>query len=339
MPVFNTISTLTSATSITGGGDYSQPYSFIDWKARNNNITSADYTAQYNSYLTNWYINKGLNNAVSVNYVKNSYITFLKTLGITARTPQEEAYFNAVDLTDNISLQSTIAGYARRLKDIAVYLANKRNHIKYTKLKSNLTGTSPSLERLFYSYILTAFTLKTTPDGQIVNSFVINTPNVLDSLPYLSDIANNFDIEIEELYDIDNYFDRDPSLPVTTYATIAPEVPAALYTAGDYSIPEDYLINEVITTIISTSVSTLTGTAVNNTGTTALTYWTYMSDGTTTTYTLSNITSSQASDYQVTIDGIVQTPGVSYTISTQNQTITFCSPPPPNNVILIVKRY
>jgi len=232
MSVFNTISILTSATS-TGTGDYSQPYSFQDWKIRNSNIVSSELTTQYNNYLTTWYTNKSLNTATSIDYVKNTYITFLKTLGITARTPEEEAYFNAVDLTNNVSLQSTITGYARRLKDIAVYLANKRNHVQYTKLKSNLTGTSTSLERLFYSYILTAFTLKNTPDGLIVNSFVINSPSILTSLPSLSAIAGNFNVQIEELYDTSNYFDRDPSLPVTTYTNVS-ITPGTTYTIENF---------------------------------------------------------------------------------------------------------
>ena len=331
MPVFNTINTLTSATNITGSGDTSKPYSFQEWKARNNNITSSELSAQYNSYITNWYVNKGLSNAISVNYVKDYYITFLKTLGITARTPEEQSFFNAVDLTDNISLQSTITGYARRLKDIAVYLANKRNHVVYAKLKNNLTGTSTSLERMFYSYILTAFTRKQTPDGQIINGFVITNPDILTSLPYLSSISNAFDVKIEELYDTGNYFDRDPSIPINTYTTVTPGTPETLYTAGEYSIPEDYLIAQVVAAVANTNTLSM--------ATTLPTYWTFVSNGATTTYTLSNITSSHASNYQVTVDGVTQTPDTSYSISIQNQTITFSEPPPTGNTILIVKRY
>ena len=331
MPVFNTISTLVSSTNITGGGDTSQPYSFQNWKTRNNSITSSDLTAQYNSYVTNWYINKGLSNAVSVNYVKEYYKTFLQTLGITARTTQEQDFFNAVDLNNDISLQATIVAYARRLKDISVYLANKRSHVSYTKLKNNLTGTSTSLERLFYSYILTAFTRKLTPDGVILNGFTIANPDILTSLPYLNVISTKFNIEVEELYDTNNYFDRDPSVSINTYTTVTPGVSSAFYTAGEYSVPEEYLIAQVVTAVATTNTLSM--------ATTLPTYWTFTSDGTTTTYTLSNITSSRSSDYQVTIDGVTQTPDSSYSISTQNQTLTFNDIPPIGNTILIVKRY
>jgi hypothetical protein len=330
MPVFNTISTLTSATNIVGGGDTSQPYSFQSWKIRNNGITAADLNAQYNSYVTNWYVNKGISNAVSVDYVKNYYKTFIQTLGITARTPQEQLFFNAVDINNDLSLQATIVAYARRLKDISVYIANRRSHISYSKLKNNLTGTGVSLERLFYSYILTAFTRKITPDGIILNGFTITNPDILTSLPFLNTISTQFNVEIEELYDTNNYFDRDPSVSINTYTTVTPGVSSAFYIAGEYSIPQEYLIAQVIAAVATTNTLSM--------ATTLPTYWTFTSDGVTTTYTLSNITSSRASDYQVTIDGIVQTPDSSYFISLLNQTLTFNDIPPIGNIILIVKR-
>jgi len=329
MPVFNTISTLTSATNIVGG-DISQPYSFQSWKIRNNGITAADLNAQYNSYVTNWYVNKGLSSAVSVDYVKNYYKTFVQTLGITARTPQEQLFFNAVDINNDLSLQATIVAYARRLKDISVYIANRRNHISYSKLKNNLTGTGVSLERLFYSYILTAFTRKITPDGIILNGFTITNPDILTSLPFLNTISTQFNVEIEELYDTNNYFDRDPSVSINTYTTVTPGVSSAFYIAGEYSVPQEYLIAQVIAAVATTNTLSM--------ATTLPTYWTFTSDGVTTTYTLSNIASSRASDYQVTIDGIVQTPDNSYSISLLNQTLTFNDIPPIGNIILIVKR-
>jgi len=331
MPVFNTINTLASAINVTGGADTTQPYSFQDWKQRNNNVNSIDLSAQYNNYVTSWYLNKGLSNAVSVNYVKEYYKTFLKTLGITARTPDEESFFNAVDINDDISLQAAIVGYARRLKDISVYLANKRNHVVYTKLKNNLVGTSASLERLFYNYILNAFTRKIAPDNIITTSFDITNPDILTSLPYINVIAGNFSVEIQELYDTNNYFDIDPSLSISTYTTVATGTPEALYSAGSYRLPEEYLIAQVVAAAAEANALLM--------ATTLPTYWTFISDGVTTTYTLSNLTSSRASDYQVSVDGVMQTPDSSYTISIITQTITFLEPPPPNNLILIVKRY
>ena len=330
MAVFNTISSLTNTVSLSGTQDINAPYNFQDWKARNTNIPPGDLFNQYNAYLKGWYAKRAVSNVVSIDYVVKYYKTFLKTLGITARTQDEKELFENVDIEDSTSLQSVIVGYARRLKDITVYLANKRNSVYYSKLKNNLTGTSTSLERLFYSYILNAFTRKITPDG-IITSFIVTNPDILGSLPYLNTISNNFGIQIEEIYDTNNYFDRDPSAPISNYTTVAPGIPEALYSASTYGIPEEYLIASVIEAVAITNSTSM--------ATTSPTYFTFVGDGSTTTYALSNITSSTASNYQVSVEGVVQTPDSSYTISTTNQNILFSEPPPINSIIVIVKRY
>lgn len=330
MAVFNTINTLTNTISTSGSKDTSAPYSFQDWKQRNSNIPPGDLFNQYNAYLKSWYTIRDVSNVVSINYVKDYYKTFLKTLGITARTAAEKELFENVEIDNDTSLQSVIVGYARRLKDITVYLANKRNDIYYSKLKNNLIGTSTSLERMFYYYILTAFTRKITPDG-IINSFIITSPDVLTSLPYLNTIASNFNIQIEEVYDTSNYFDRDPSVPISNYTTVAPDTSEALYNATIYSIPEEYLISSAVT-----AVATANSTSM---ATTLPSYFTFVGDGTTTTFALSNITSALASDYQVSVEGIIQTPNTSYTISSINQNVLFSEAPPSNGIIVIVKRY
>ena len=330
MAVFNTINTLTNTTSLSGARDINAPYNFQDWKARNSNISPGDLTNQYNAYLKGWYTNRDVVNVISIDYVKNYYKTFLRTLGVTSRTASEKELFENVEIEDSTSLQSVIVGYARRLKDIAVYIANKRNSVYYSKLKNNLTGTSTSLERLFYNYILTAFTRKITPDG-VITSFIITSPDILESLPYLNTITSNFNIQIEEVYDTSNYFDRDPSVPISNYATIATGIPEALYSAGSYSIPEEYLIANVIQSVAIANSTSM--------ATTLPTYFTFTGDGSTTTFTLSNITSSTASDYQVSVEGIIQAPDSSYTISSTNQNILFSEAPPLNSIIVVVKRY
>lgn len=329
MAVFNTINTLTNTFSLSGAKDINNPYNYQEWKSRNSNIPPGDLNNQYTAYLKGWYAIRDVTNVVSINYVKDYYKTFVKTLGITAHTTAERELFENVTIDDNTSLQSVIIGYARRLKDITIYIANKRNDIYYSKLKNNLIGTSTSLERLFYNYILTAFTRKITPDG-IITSFIITKPDILESLPYLSTISSIFNIQIEEIYDTSNYFDRDPSVPISNYATVATGIPEALYSAGSYSIPEEYLIANVIE-----SVATANSTSM---ATTLPTYFTFTGDGSTTTFALSNITSSTASDYQVSVEGIIQSPDSSYTISITNQNILFSEAPPTNSTIVVVKR-
>lgn len=331
MAVLNTINTFFVLSATNTGADSSAPYDFQEWKIRNTNVAPNDLIPLYNTYLKTWYLRKDISEVVSVDYVKNYYKVFLQTLGVAPRNSAEEILFNNVDLGDNISIQAAIVGYARRLKDIAVYIANKRNDVIYSKLRDNLKGTSTSLEKLFYSYILNAFTRKITPGGLITTSFTITDPSILTSLPFLNIITPGFSIEIEEIYDTNNYFDRDPSVPISTYTAVASGIPDALYKASSYSIPEEYLIANVIGTVATTNALSMTSILP--------TYFTFIGDGSTTSFSLTDITSSRASDYQVSIEGIIQTPDSSYSVSTVNQTLIFTEPPPAGAVIVVVIRY
>lgn len=67
---------------------------------------------------------------------------------------------------------------------------------------------------MLYDYILRSFT-KT-------ENFITQVPaSPLEAFfPELSSVKDNFFIEIEELYDTNNYLDSDPSVPVTDYVNV-----------------------------------------------------------------------------------------------------------------------
>lgn len=330
MAIINTISTFYK-TSEAIPRDIDQPYSYQDWKLRNPNVFAGEAVAIYKNYLKNWYTAKSTSNTVATDFITESYKTFLKSLGFSPRTEQEKSFFENVNVENNLSLQSVISGYAKKLKDISVYIASRRNLVAYSKLKNNLTGTSVSLERLFYFYILNSFTRKNTPDGTVLINFI--NPDIISSIPILENITDTFKVEIEELYDTSNYLDKDPSVSITTYTDILSSIPEALYEAGSYSL-NNILIQELIDKSLINTIVTLTMTATTSTN-----YFTFIGDGVTTTFSIDGITSSAASKYQVSVDGVIQTPETVYTISTINKTITFVEPPPATTIIVVVKRY
>jgi hypothetical protein len=70
----------------------------------------------------------------------------------------------------------------------------------------------------------------------------------------------------------------------------------------------------------------------------AASYYTFVGDGTTTTFSTPDITSSDANSYTVTVDGITQIPNSNYSVSLPNKTITFVEAPPVNTNVLVVPR-
>ena len=255
MATSNLITAAASTKSSAVPKDTNSPYSYQEWRARNENIPTNNAYKVYVSYVREWYVKSNTNQTTAIDYVKNYYKQFLLELGLSPRSLAEKTFFTTVNIDDDTSLQSVIVGYARRLKDVSIYIANKRNHIVYTKLKYSLIGTSVSLEKLFYNYLLNAFTRKSTIDANIVTSLTITDPDILNNLPLLSDISKNFTVEIQELYDTSSYLNRNPADPIDKYISPDSSVSEVLYTAGNYDLPLDYIIAEVISAA-ATSTST-----------------------------------------------------------------------------------
>lgn len=70
----------------------------------------------------------------------------------------------------------------------------------------------------------------------------------------------------------------------------------------------------------------------------AVSYYTFIGDGVTTTFSTPDIISSDANNYTVTVDGVTQIPNTNYSISFPNKTITFVEPPPELTNVLVVPR-
>jgi len=340
MPVIN-IQTLAKTTTLANQADTGNPYSFQQWKQYNTNIDSKAQVEQYNLYLKTWYKNRANNPQAMFLYVKSMYINFLKQLGLSTRNTEEQNFFTTINYSDDLDLQASIAYFARKLKDVSRYLAERRNNIVYSKLKYNLLGTNGYLEGVFYSYILSVFTQR--PDNGNVG-LLISNGSLLQYLPNLSDISDTFSVEIEELYDLANYHDRDPSLNISQYTSFAANTPPALYATSLYEAPAAYLLGLIIAALQTANslnpcygVTGFVGTSINN-NMAANNVYVYTGDGSTTTYALPGIINTTPSAYRVTIDGLFQTPGANYAynVSVPNGQIIFSEAPPVGSEIVII---
>jgi len=334
------INTLSRPTSLANETDTGNPYSFTQWRSANTNIDPRAQQEQYNIYLKNWYKNRVNNPQTQVLYVKNLYINFLKELGLTARNPEEQQFFSTVNFNDDLDIQSAVRYYARKLKDVSRYLAERRSNISYAKLKYNLLGTNGYLENLFYSYVLSVFTIR--PDNTGTTGLVITNGALVQNLPNLSDITDSFTVEIEELYDTANYFDRDPRLDISQYTTFTSGISSVIYETSFYEAPEQYLLGLIVQSLSAANsinpcygVTGFVGTSVSN-NMAANNVFVFSGDGTSSTFSLPGITNSDSTLYRVSIDGLLQTPNYAYTISVQNKNIVFSGIPPIGAEIVIL---
>lgn len=205
--------------------DYNNPFTFEEWYNRNIGIIPNQESRQYEEYLKNWYSTRYTPIDVATD-LKADYVSFLKELTLVLNKEDTTNWLVDINWDDELEVEQAIPFFAKKLKEIAIYLVNKRDALKKTKLKYSMSGATQALEKLFYEYLLKAFTQR---------DYVLNVPDqdVFTQFPYLSDVKDNFQIRVEELYDNASYMDKDPTLSAADYFnTTNPDVTAYYETLG-----------------------------------------------------------------------------------------------------------
>lgn len=184
--------------------DSQNPLSFIDWLNQHTAIHAGDEYREYNNYLKIWYANKASSEETKSTAIRNDYVAFLKELSLLFKDDPQFKYISDIDFDDNLDIEYAIPYFTKKIKEICFYLIAKRESAQKTKLKYNMVGSNQALEKLFYQYLLQAFTRKNT---------LIQVPEFsgVESLPELSAVGGSFKILIEELNDDTSYFDKTPS--------------------------------------------------------------------------------------------------------------------------------
>jgi hypothetical protein len=199
--VLNNISQPQNTTEI----DSSSPMSFIEWTARHVGIAFSEAEIQYRNYLQNFYKITENKNEERVNKLKNDYIDLIKKLQVIFENDEEFERYKNIDVTSSTDLAIAIPAYARKLKDIALFYNKKRQEVKDKKLEYNLVGSYDGLSKLLYSNLVSKFTKNPRTNFVNENPFISQAPE-------FSAISQNFSIEIEELYDTNDYFEDSESI-------------------------------------------------------------------------------------------------------------------------------
>ena len=199
--------------------DSRQPYSFFEWSKKNVGIIPGKERTQYDQYLLKWYEDRDSDIVDATATVRADYIALLKQLSIAFRTDAEKELAVDINWDDIHEVEQIIPFYAKKLKEVAIYIINKREAVKKAKLKYNLVGSDSGLEALFYEYILKAFTKRSLTSSEHITNVL--EPSTLNIIPELSAINAKFDVRVQELYDDTSYFDLDPSKQINTYFDVS----------------------------------------------------------------------------------------------------------------------
>jgi len=229
------------------------PYTYKEWVYRQNiDISDTDHP-KYVEYLKSWYANKKLIYPETKKTIKDEYVQLLKDLSFLFSESEENRFLRDVDFENKDEVIYAIPFFAKKLKEISKVLINKRESTKNAKLKYNMVGSNKGLETLLYDYVLRSFTKK---DGNITQ---IPASELLNILPQLSAVKNDFYIEVEELHDPTLYQDSDPTIDIGVYQKISEvlgEIPLETLTVDELS---KVLASRLIPRLANSNLSKLIG--------------------------------------------------------------------------------
>ena len=138
----------------------------------------------YNWYIQRWNVQNNSSENDSKNIIVERYRDFLSNVIIQYSTFEEKTFLTKADLNDPLDLDIVMGFYSKKLTDLCSYYNSKRNNIKFNTTRNKIAGSNVGIEKNIYE--LTLSYLESLEDSKIILDF--------------DKILENFDIEIEELY-------------------------------------------------------------------------------------------------------------------------------------------
>ena len=188
--------------------DNIKPLSYEAWIKRNGLSATDDFDG-YSKYLVKWYKSQNLPHSG----IKEDYIQLLNDIKFLFKDEKKDPFIAGLNLDNKEDLINSLPYFTNKIKTIIKNYTIKRESIKKSKLKYNLNSSKKGVEILMYEYLLRSFTSR----GNLIP---VSYHEFRDLLPELKDVNNTFYIEIEELYDKTNYFDKSPNVDKSQYVDI-----------------------------------------------------------------------------------------------------------------------
>jgi hypothetical protein len=230
-------------------------FSFIEFlnyaKAVTNSVINFD---QYTIYIKNWNEKIKQNNDSTFSDTQNQFLNLLTEIKIKYTSAEEKKYISNLDVNNPENLEIIIPFFARKIKEICLYFANKKKTFNKNLSFVSQKGNVQSIEEVIKDTVISLFS---TDD----NSLNLTTTQSLSS------IIRDLVIEVERQYDVFNdYYDLDPNKTPDFYNATGKR--KQYFTSNTNNIVSEYFfdIDTAIRKLISSKVITLkelTSLAVN----------------------------------------------------------------------------
>ena len=232
--------------------DSNSPLSFVEWKHRFSLSGEQNLQTTYTKYLIDWF-NKARENSITVSQqflTKQKYLYLLSQLQTFFSDEEKNVWYQKINLSDEKELLLSIPYFAKKLKSIALYYLELRQKIKKAKISYNLVGSTQGLENIINNYLLEVISLSKEQFS----------PNSYNTLPNFTEVKDSVKTEIEELYDGTVYFDRSPTVPLSSYFDTLNEPTSEFFkTKGLMLSSDEWIFNSFFSPVTSSLTSFVEG--------------------------------------------------------------------------------
>ena len=179
------------------------PVTFLSWLESQNTVSAEfkDNFDRYQRYVQEWTeINKD-KKTIDKDFFYSFYIDLLKEITLNFVTEEERRFLVNFDYTIEENLDIVLPFFIEKLKNICLFYSDKRE-----KLKENLSLSPYKGTNLFIKKIVKNLIVENYESGYVIKK---NEGKV--SFPSLSAITKSLDVYIDEIYDDENYYNKDPN--------------------------------------------------------------------------------------------------------------------------------
>ena len=236
--------------------DVNAPFGYLEWKQRRPGLIQEQASYQYSRYLLKWFeANK--ERALSREFLlKQKFYYLLEQLQVFFSEDEKNDWYDKINLANEKELLTSIPFFAKKLKNISLYYLNLRKKLKKTKIRYNMVGTRFGLEQEIYNILAEGI------EQNSISSVLENKDYVIDS-----SVKDAISVQIEELYDDKDYYDKSFTVAPSSYFNLFHEATEAFYNTKGISLSGsgDWIFQALSLPVaedLNSFVSYLTGTVL-----------------------------------------------------------------------------
>lgn len=189
-----------SITTQTGEGDRNKPYTYTEWLVRcgYNDTKIQGHALEYNKYVKQW--NETKAHSRSTEPISTRYKDLLRNIALNYTTTEEKRFLGNLNYNNIRHVESALAFFSKKIKEISVYYAESREKIKQSGIRSRNPGSVKTIRQNIYNEVVRVADERGIIGGMLAKPVDMSknkTVVTIDTLYEMSNTGEDYQIEFD----------------------------------------------------------------------------------------------------------------------------------------------